>query len=321
MSRLFWLVLFAALFSGGLLFLFVLPYDALDVPTQVASAVTSSGAAVPRERECSAASVVISSRLAPPSPSCCGPVEGDIDTGLTLSHLMKKLYCTAAPLNRRMRVVQVGANTGDNANDHLVKFLKMGVADAVLLEPVPWIFKRLEQTYEQHRKKVQLVNAAMSETDGSVSFQAPDERARGWDVQRGGINLPPSSVRALKRSKALGLFKTITVNSTTFKSLLRRMQWHEASKQPIDVFVVDAEGYDAVIMTMVLDAMSSMFGHDSRIPILQFEWKHLAKEARAILRARLTDLGYCVHQVHYDDVAVLPNISRGALQCENSFSL
>jgi FkbM family methyltransferase len=277
--------------------------------------------AAARKLSCAASRVAIAARLAPESEACCGPVEGDIDTGLTLSHLMKKLHCTASPEGRRMRVMQVGANTGDNDNDHLVKFLKLGVADAVLLEPVPWIFRRLEQTYRAHSGEVVLVNAAMSETDGTVSFQAPDERARGWDIQRGGINLPRSSVRALKKNKALGLFKTITVDSVTFTTLVRKMGWSGKSKRPLDVFVVDAEGYDAIIMDMLLDSVASTFGEDARIPILQFEWKHLAKDARSRVRERLARLGYCVHQVHYDDVAVLPFISKGALQCEESFVL
>ena len=332
----FWVVLSTALIAFATLFWAVLPRDHYDgVETlPIENAVGSSKRTrttnvdppsfLQRKRSCLNTSVVISSRIAPTSDACCAPVEGDIDTGLTLSHLMKKYYCTATLLSRRrMRIVQVGANTGDNANDHLVKFLKTNVADAVLLEPVPWIFKRLETTYKNHREMVTLVNAAMSEKDGVVSFQAPDERARGWDVQRGGINLPPSSVRALKKTHKMDLFKTITVDSTTFQSLLAQMKWIEQPppENPIDVFVVDAEGYDAVIVGMVLDTMIKVFGPTARIPILQYEWKHISKDARESLKARLVQLGYCVHQVHYDDVAVLPPISKGGFRCAESFDL
>jgi FkbM family methyltransferase len=337
MSRLLWVVIGVALMVFGLLSTILLPHEGETISTVAREEPARSIAlkdvppAFARERQCRNATVAIASRLAPESPLCCGPVAGDVDNGLTLAHLMTKFFCTSAQTTRRMRVVQVGANTGDNVNDHLVKFLKTNLADAALLEPVPWIFKKLEQTYAEHRARVRLMNAAMSETDGTVSFQAPDERAKGWDVQRGGINLPASSVRALKRNKALGLFKTITVDSTTFQSLLDKMAWGAepataaavdgGSTCPIDVFVVDAEGYDAVIMTMVLDAVARLFGADARIPILQFEWKHLTKAVRSQLRARLTQLGYCVHQVHYDDVAVLPHISRGAFRCEDSFAI
>jgi FkbM family methyltransferase len=220
-----------------------------------------------------------------------------------------------------MRVVQVGANTGDNANDHLVNFLKSRVAQGVLLEPVPWIFRALSKTYDRFSSSVQLINAAMSETVGNISFVAPNEKARGWFPQMGGINLPPKSLRSIKSKGKLNLFDKITVKSVTFESLLRSVRWE--SHVP-DVFVVDAEGYDAVIVRMVLSSVQRLWGEESRIPILQFEWKHLLRAVREELWETLRRLGYCITQVHYDDIAVhTASFSRDLqrMECSASFEL
>jgi FkbM family methyltransferase len=266
-----------------------------------------------------------------PSCGCAKAVAQDVDHGRTLSHVMKRYYCThptysLATAGRTMRIVQVGANTGDNANDHLVTFLKSGVAQGVLMEPVPWIFKRLTSTYRDHSATVRLVNAAMSEHDGNVSFMAPNEKSSGWLPQMGGLHLPPKTLKTLTKKGGLKMFDKITVQSFRFETLLEQADWHR-SKSPPDVFVVDAEGYDAVIMRMVLSAVAKLFGEDARIPIMQFEWKHIGSEPRVQLWNYLATLGYCVMQVHYDDVAIHHSVLHEAVErvegqsCEASYDL
>ncbi|CUG87296.1 methyltransferase, putative [Bodo saltans] len=265
------------------------------------------------------------------SCTCAKAVAQDVDHGRTLSHIMKRYYCThplypIATAGRPMRIVQVGANTGDNANDHLVTFLKSGVAQGVLMEPVPWIYKRLTTTYQDHSATVRLVNAAMSEQDGNVSFMAPNEKSSGWLPQMGGLHLPPKTLKTLTKKGGLRMFDKITVQSFRFETLLAHADWHR-SKTPPDVFVVDAEGYDAVIMRMVLDAVSALFGSQARIPIMQFEWKHIGAESRVKLWNDLAALGYCVMQVHYDDVAIHSEVLQQAIgrvesqSCEASYDL
>lgn len=295
---------------------------------------------------CISTNVVLDTRIGGPSGggellaqdpeacACARPVAHDVDHGRTLFHVMKRHFCQnsaahgaapdAQPRRRPlpMRIVQVGANTGDNANDHLVAFLKSSVAQGVLFEPVPWIFRRLSATYAAHTDRtVRLVNAAMSEQDGNVSFVAPNEKSSGWLPQMGGLNLPPKTLKTLKKQGGLRMFDRITVQSLRFSTLLQKMGWTEA---PPDVFVVDAEGYDHVIMKMVLDSVQAMFGEAARIPILQFEWKHIGAEARTALWNRLIGLGYCVMQVHYDDVALYHPLLRsevGTSSCSASFDL
>lgn len=289
---------------------------------------------VKRGVTCSPSSVVLSTKFIGPSRAntsadmtsspqcaCVRSVAHDIDHGKTLYHLLKRHYCQSFSSKKEglpMRIVQVGANTGDNANDHLVTFLRSGVANGVLLEPVPWIFKRLSKTYSSHRT-VRLVNAAMSEVDGNTSFVAPSEKASGWLPQMGGLQLPPKTLKSLKKHGGSKMFDHITVQSVRFDTLLRQVDWVTS---PPDVFVVDAEGYDSVIMTMVLDAVATMYGAGARIPIIQFEWKHVSVAARSQLWERLEGLGYCVMQVHYDDIAVHSSalLHRGE-SCEASFDL
>lgn len=279
---------------------------------------------------------------------CCPAVAGDIDLGRTMRHLISRLACETPPSSgdaetgavasaarprarkRPLRVMQVGANTGDNANDHLVLFLKLGVAHAVLLEPVPWLFKRLSKTYEPHASVVKLLNAAMTLTDGNVTFTAPKESARGWIPQMGGLELPGSSARKVQKMGWGKHFEKITVQGITFKSLMESAGWtptesdKAAGDAGLDVFVVDAEGFDANIVNFVLDAVVSDGPQSPRVPVIQYEWKHLKPEVRQELKRRLGLLGYCVVQVHYDEIAYIANAvglggQPAAAACAQSF--
>jgi FkbM family methyltransferase len=270
-----------------------------------------------------AADKVLQRRDAMPE-GCCASVDKDIDHGWTLSHTMNRFAC-ANELNKKgevMRVVQVGANSGDNGNDHLVKFVRQNMCQAVLIEPVPWLFGQLRKVYAAHSKTVRLFNVAVSEKDEVITFMAPKKSAKGWRPQMGGINLPPQSLKGLKKTglkKTLeNSFEKIKVRSFSFATLLQHAGWGAGAAGLPHVFVVDSEGYDAVIMNMVLDGMERRGGV---IPVLQYEWKHLSKSVDDQVVARLRALGYCVHRAHYDAIAYHAKKYSFPDRCEAGFAL
>ena len=81
------------------------------------------------------------------------------------------------PSHRPLRVLQVGANSGGNQNDPLVKLLKGAFAQAVLLEPVPWIFHKLHETY--------------ASLGGLITCYAGVTRPRGPSSDSGGPSTSP----------------------------------------------------------------------------------------------------------------------------------
>ena len=257
---------------------------------------------------------------------CCPGVEGDIDHGFSMYHFTSRLMCAGQRYaNHRsnkadvpFRVIQIGANTGDNANDHLVKFLKMGIAEAALMEPVPWVYERLTDTYKDHSARITTLNAALSsKAEGNVSFTAPKKDARGWVPQMGGLSLPPRSLASAKKKGLLKFFETIEVRSFTVRSLLQYLGWERLP----DIVVIDVEGFDAKVVEMFLQVM-----HDAKetIPIIQYEWKHLQQPVLVQLRNELASKGYCVVRVHYDDIAIHTDAAamvEGGDGCSASFTL
>ena len=211
--------------------------------------------------------------------ACCGAVKGDIDRGWTLRHHIYRLMCAAPlassrstgealPAARRLRILQVGANTGDNGNDHLVSLLKTAWVDALVVEPVPWLFSRLRKTYSAV-DSVRPLNVAVAGRDGRLTFQAPKVGSRGWCAQAGGLVLPPKSQQ--KFGKCM---EQIHVDGLTVASILTQAGWSSrrannnkddappqitpegrslAVATVPDVVVIDAEGFDEMVARQVLN--------------------------------------------------------------------
>lgn len=262
------------------------------------------------------------------SPSgrvCCGAVKNDIDRGLTLYHFLTRYLCAVAPADGRpLRIVQVGANSGDNANDHVVTFLRQRWADAVLLEPVPWLFRKLQQTYAEHKDHISLVNAAVTGSDGVVPFVAPKKGASGWVTQMGGVGaLTRKNYETLRKRKELHLIEQVNVSSVSMRSVLAMRGW--GGELP-DLVVIDTEGFDANIVAMLLDTIQESGArhrlHGSVIPFIQYEWKHLERAVDDKVVQRLRGLGYCVSRVHYDTVAYDASLENSwPAKCSDGFAV
>jgi len=85
---------------------------------------------------------------------CCIRIPNDVDRGLNMNRLLTSLHCRRPAESSPLRILQVGANSGGNANDHIYRFLIRGVATAILVEPVPWLFKKLVSAYRCARRSL-----------------------------------------------------------------------------------------------------------------------------------------------------------------------
>jgi hypothetical protein len=77
--------------------------------------------------------------------------------------------------------VEIGANDGQK-HDHLHPFVMSGAWRGVLVEPVPYLFARLQRNYAGV-DRLALENVAIADRDGTQPFfhlpeANPDERAR-----------------------------------------------------------------------------------------------------------------------------------------------
>eukprot|EP00759_Apiculatamorpha_spiralis_P031801 PhF_6_TR33584/c0_g1_i2/m.49014 len=241
-----------------------------------------------------------------PSTQCCKPLPRDIDHGYTMYRHLSKLVCTSTS-HRVIRILQIGANTGDNDNDHLHAILKKQnkkvsphSVNAILVEPVPWLFKRLSKVYaeQQEHGTVHLVQAAVSNQVGKTTFTAPKEGTRGWKAQMGGLVLPPRTEKFVHRNKAYNSFEKIEVDTVTVRSLMET-HWGGHTSYA-DVIVIDTEGGDYIIMKHIFQDRSLLHN----VSIIQFEWKHMTEQRRdELMKVLETEYSMCVLKVHYDVLA------------------
>ena len=160
----------------------------------------------------------------------------------------------------KFSLVVIGAHSGDKLSKAIETYSKHG--DVLLVEPVPWLFKKLQEKYGS-AKSVHLLQAVISENDADeVSFFAPTQSANEiatWGDQLGSLN----PVHALEHNKEFsGKIEEIKVRGISFDTLINKFEIEQ-----IDVLHTDTEGYDARLL--------SVFPFDKIKPReLIFEYKH-----------------------------------------------
>jgi FkbM family methyltransferase len=160
----------------------------------------------------------------------------------------------------KFSLIVIGAHSGEKLSQAIELYSKRG--DVLLVEPVPWLFKKLQEKYGSV-KSVHLLQAVISENDAEeVSFFAPVESANEiatWGDQLGSLN----PIHALGHNKEFSnKIEEIKVRGISFKELINKFEIDE-----IEVLHTDTEGYDARLL--------SEFPFDKIKPReLIFEYKH-----------------------------------------------
>ena len=160
----------------------------------------------------------------------------------------------------KFSLIVIGAHSGEKLSQAIELYSKRG--DVLLVEPVPWLFKKLQEKYGSV-KSVHLLQAVISENDAEeVSFFAPVESANEiatWGDQLGSLN----PIHALGHNKEFfNKIEEIKVRGISFKELINKFEIDE-----IEMLHTDTEGYDARLL--------SAFPFDKIKPReLIFEYKH-----------------------------------------------
>ncbi|HEX4138852.1 MAG TPA: FkbM family methyltransferase [Candidatus Methylacidiphilales bacterium] len=175
-------------------------------------------------------------------------------------------------------VLQVGACDGAQ-NDPVRHQVVKGLTRAILIEPNPVAFARLQKTYEG-LANVTLLQTAIGPTDGvahlyRVRTDVADHQAELF------LQIASFDKEHLRRhGKTDDQIEQITVPSRTLGSLVAGL-----GLPKIDLLQIDAEGFDAEIVRMAL-----------KMPVkpdcINFEHVHLKKQDRRPLYAELSAAGY-----------------------------
>ena len=191
--------------------------------------------------------------------------------------------------------IQIGSNNADHG-DPLRPYVETRGWRGVLVEPVPYLFKRLQRRYGEY-PKLELVNAAVAAQDGRLPFYYPaesdDPGLPEWYDQIGSLELEsvldPYHVEQVP--DLAGRVVRAEVPCLTFETL-----WNEHPLPRLDLLHVDAEGYDDEILAQIDLARL-------RPTVVLYEHKHLNERRRRALAERFTGEKYRVLDLGPDAVA------------------
>ena len=187
--------------------------------------------------------------------------------------------------------IEIGANDAEQ-HDHLHPIIFASRWRGLLVEPVPYVFERLNRTRGDD-PRFALENAAVADRDGTLPFYHLAPAGEGEDV-------PPwyDAIGSFSRETILShedkipdIAKRLVsteVPCLTFETLCRK---HGVGR--LDVLLIDTEGYDWEIVRR-LDL-------DSRHPrVLVYEHYHLPTGVRAEAREHLESNGYRTLEEGFD---------------------
>jgi FkbM family methyltransferase len=196
----------------------------------------------------------------------------------------------AAAAGQDITFVNIGSNDG-LTNNPLAEFIATHNWRGIMVEPVGYVFQRLEKNYAGKRGII-LVNAAVSDHSGTGEF---------WRLDRNSVLSPvydklgSLDKKQLENHNVAGKDKFISseqVKLTTLAELLEKNN----IRNP-DVVVIDAEGHDGVIVRQI----------DFTVPpkLIVFEHSHLKNEEKESIYSKLREHGYDILPEGEDTIAQL----------------
>lgn len=191
-------------------------------------------------------------------------------------------------------LIQIGANDGIH-NDPVRPILekRKNHIEAVLVEPLPHMFRQLEKNY-QGFKTVRLENVAVDWDSGTRSIYFISDHP-DLPLTQG---LASFDRNILLKHKPLvpdieEFIKVKIVKTVTLTELLSKHNFPQ-----LDLFVVDAEGFDFEVLKMLLQTKYTPI-------VINYEYVHLSLREQVEARRLLTRRGYEVLNCSRDTFAVL----------------
>lgn len=192
----------------------------------------------------------------------------------------------------RFIFIQIGANDGATF-DPLREFVKRDKWEGVLVEPVAYLFERLQRNYHSAHQGLYFENVAVAAERGSRSFfylkdYSEDPSKPAWLDQIGSFDR-----NQLKWAEAKYDVEVLQmeVPCLTVHDLVKKYQFPH-----LDLIHIDTEGYDYEII-------KSINFRDISPRMIYYEHRHLTAENREACRLFLYDLGYQIKEETYDTLA------------------
>ncbi len=191
-------------------------------------------------------------------------------------------YCSNPDKVDNIFFIQVGAHdgiTGDPINNYVYKYGWRGI----LVEPVPYLFKKLQNTYDGV-EGLFFENIAISDHDGYALFyrieENNDSNMPHWYDQLGSFR---KEVVEKHRNSIPNFEKHLLAEKVpcmTFHSLLSKYNIND-----IDYFQIDTEGYDFEVIKQI--PFTSI-----KPAMMLYEHKHLSPSDKQDCESLLIKQGY-----------------------------
>ena len=180
----------------------------------------------------------------------------------------------AARSDRRLRLLQVGANDGAR-EDPVAQLIQLGIVEAILVEPLPGMCEKLRDLHKDN-PAVTVVQCAIGPASGEMPFYYMEDTL-GSDLSVYS-SLDRDYIERQKRNEIIigereSLVRQIEIRSAsvavrTVAELVTENGW-----TGLDVLVVDAEGFDDKIVGSVLQGgppVGCIFFEYSTLPFAEF---------------------------------------------------
>jgi FkbM family methyltransferase len=196
-----------------------------------------------------------------------------------------RLLGAFADLHPEAFFVEIGANDGSQ-HDHLRPFIVSRPWRGIMVEPVPYVFARLQRNYAG-LDRVTLANVAIADRDGDLPFfhlrEEADPVAGGlpdWYDGTGSFSRDGLLRHAAEIPDVEERIVQTAVPALTLASLCRK---HDVDR--VDLLLLDTEGFDWEILRQVDLA-------EIHPRLVVYEHFHLSAEDRAACRAAMEAAGY-----------------------------
>jgi FkbM family methyltransferase len=200
--------------------------------------------------------------------------------------------------------VEIGANDGEQ-HDHLRPMIFAHQWRGIMVEPVPYVFKRLSANYAGVDRVV-VENAAIADRDGRRPFY---HLAASTDYVQEGLPQWYDGIGSFSKESVLDHRRLIPdidarlveteVPCLTFDSLCAK---HGLTR--VDLLLVDTEGYDYEVLRHI-----DFQAH--RAALVVYEHYHLGGEDQASCEAMMREAGYETMAEGFDTWCLLPSAEEG----------
>ena len=231
------------------------------------------------------------------------------------NHIRHEIFDTITAVVRsnegcNVRFVEVGANDGSSGHDPVFPYVKVHNWEGVLVEPVPYLFKRLKENYPTD-SKVQFVQACCGSEEGIFPFYEVDESAEA-------ISPVAPFLSSFDRSVIMNhacfvpdmekYINTIPIQTKRVDTIVK-----ESGIGNIHVLVTDTEGHD--------DKVLSGYNFDNHRPMAVYmEHKHIRFDALRNIVSQMEGYNYKPIWM-FEDILFVNNYLFSIPLVKNIFSM